>query len=373
VLEKRGRRSRACETVAEDIRRRIKEGIFPVNSYLPPERKLAEECGYSRPTISAAINLLAKDGVVMRAPGRSALVLPQRDPPARPELAVLYNVAGRASLSEEGQVIFEGIQDTLSRNAYRFTLVPLITEGDLLSPRSERSVAVKDVPSLVGRFGAFLFIEGTDAIEEILSIQSRRVPVVVANLEQPDVETCSTWVDHRKTTMEAVNILASMGHKRIAYIGTDPQYNFYAKTLDGFRQGMARAGLVVDEGLVAICIKTDSFPAYILAREFFKRAEPPTGIVCARDEHAGGACQAATEAGRVVGRDVSIIGFGALGDWAADPVLTTFREPAYELGAGAAEMLIDQVTNGWRPPERREFEPRLLLRRSVGPLLEPHP
>ena len=51
------------------------------------------------------------------------------------------------------------------------------------------------------------------------------------------------------------------------------------------------------------------------------------------------------------------------------PFLTTFREPCAEMGAAAAEMLVERIVNGWRKPEKREIEARFIVRRSAGPLI----
>ena len=59
-------------------------------------------------------------------------------------------------------------------------------------------------------------------------------------------------------------------------------------------------------------------------------------------------------------------GYDDLGWPQEKPFLTTFREPAYEMGQAAVDMVIDRLRNGWRPPERREFDAPLILRRSVS-------
>ena len=49
--------------------------------------------------------------------------------------------------------------------------------------------------------------------------------------------------------------------------------------------------------------------------------------------------------------------------------LTTFREACYEMGAAAAEMLVERIVNGSMPPEKREFATPFVLRRTAGPLI----
>ena len=40
------------------------------------------------------------------------------------------------------------------------------------------------------------------------------------------------------------------------------------------------------------------------------------------------------------------------------------------MGAVAAEMLVERIVTGWQPVEKREIPAPLILRQSVGPLLE---
>jgi DNA-binding LacI/PurR family transcriptional regulator len=102
------------------------------------------------------------------------------------------------------------------------------------------------------------------------------------------------------------------------------------------------------------------------ARKLLKGKHRPTAIVAGRDLHAEGICRLAGELGLVIGRDLSVVGFDDV-SWTQEvPFLTTFREPCYELGAVAADMLIDRMTGGWRAPEQREIPAPLILRRSAG-------
>jgi len=90
--------------------------------------------------------------------------------------------------------------------------------------------------------------------------------------------------------------------------------------------------------------------------------------VAARDLIAQGVCHAAKEAGLAVGYDLSVIGFDDCSWDDGREFLTTFREPCFEMGVTAVDMLIERLVSGWRPPERRVLEAPLVLRRSAGPV-----
>jgi LacI family transcriptional regulator/LacI family repressor for deo operon, udp, cdd, tsx, nupC, and nupG len=63
--------------------------------------------------------------------------------------------------------------------------------------------------------------------------------------------------------------------------------------------------------------------------------------------------------------DVAIIGFDDL-PWAdaLDPPLSVVRQPAYEVGRAAAELLLKRLTNRNSPAAWLRLRPRLILRSS---------
>ena len=253
-------------------------------------------------------------------------------------------------------MILAGIQNTLNRLGYMYEHAALTSHFKLAAVPFER-------------YGAFVCMGliRTESDTELADLERRKVPLVVAGLEEEvGAELSGTWVDHHKTTVNAVQLLATLGHRRIAYFGRDTGRYFYPKAEQGYKDGLAAAGLPVDESLIFRCEYTP-LASYIAAKALLARPDRPTGIVLARDGLAEGVCLATNETGLAIGRDLSVIGFDDLGWPIKEPFLTTFREPNYELGALAAEMLADRIVNGWRPAEKREIEAPLILRTSAGP------
>ena len=65
------------EQVKEAIRRKIKAGIFPKGSRIPPERVLLKESNFSRITIRRALSNLVEEGILIRKnAGRGLYVNP---------------------------------------------------------------------------------------------------------------------------------------------------------------------------------------------------------------------------------------------------------------------------------------------------------
>jgi len=353
------RRSTAAEKLARRLRERISSGVYRPHAYLPPLRSLVSEFGASPRTVSAALRILAAEKLTVQTRGRGTRVLPPQERLSRNVIGLTYAPPRNPLAVGSGQMrIVEGIQQTLLRNGYTCEPVNLNDTPMTLDELQER-------------FGALAIVQRVGADEEMRELERRRLIYVVANLERHALELSATWTDHCKTTLEAVRVLTSLGHRRIALVTRSSEHFFYDLVWDGYVAGLKEEGIEPDTSLVVESERPDNLSAYIAARQLLRLRPLPTAIVAARDYLAHGAYQAFTEAGHVVGRDISLIG----GDDVTWPdgreFLTTFHEPNYKMGAVAAEMLIDRIVHGWKPVEKRRIESKFVLRRSAAPIAAP--
>jgi len=339
------------ERITAEVHRRIVAGVYAPGAPMPTEQELASEFKTSRTTISQALAPLQRAGIIDQKPRRGTSVRPIG---ARPSCQSIRIVFGRGSLNKpEAARIVNSIHSTLSHLNQQSEMCPYDSCDELRAN------------AFVGRCAGAVFLEAFGCEELVRNLEKARLPCVVANLEQDACLTC-TWVDHRKTTWAAVRLLAALGHRRIAFLTRPTEAHFYRKALEGFRAGLDEIGVRLDPEWVVMSPASNSASAFQRTRDFMARGATPTAFVAARDYLAAGACAALSEAGIVVGRDVSVVGFDDV-SWAQEtPFLTTFREPTHELGAVAAEMLVERLISGWRPVEKREIEAPLVLRRSVG-------
>lgn len=344
------------EQIAREIRRRIVAGIYAPGQLMPKESDLALEFHTSRRTIGSVLGDLAGSGIVARRPGYGTHVIDVSDRPARSSVAILLPEG--AHYGPEGLSMVRGMQQKLSKLNQRCELVcDVLKRPDMTADEISR------------RYAGVLFVEALGLEELALELERRHFASIAANIEK-DIAVSGSWIDHARSTQTAVELLAALGHRRIALLTRPPTMFFYNNALKGYRNGLANAGIAFDENMVIVMVQEDcpdSVGAYTRMREFLAGHPAPTALVACRDYLARGAYEALTEAGHEVGRDVSLIGFDDFSWPQANPFLTTFREPAEELGAVAAEMLVSRLISGWRPVERREVEAPLVVRKTVGP------
>jgi DNA-binding LacI/PurR family transcriptional regulator len=130
----------------------------------------------------------------------------------------------------------------------------------------------------------------------------------------------------------------------------------------GYGDALAAAGMSIDD-IPVVESFNDRRHAAEMAATLFSLAPDATGLLAMSDVIALAAMKVAQESGRLVPRDLSIVGFYDIPEAAAArPALTTVHQPIVEKGRRAADMIFDSS----RP--RKEVLPlELVVRASSGP------
>src|SRR5207237_6067211 len=84
-----------------------------------------------------------------------------------------------------------------------------------------------------------------------------------------------------------------------------------------------------------------------------------------------GALQAITKVGLRCPEDIALVGFDDF-EWAAvmHPRLTTVRQPTYEIGQKAAQLLFERLEKRDAAPQVVRLQPQLIIRESSGAPLQ---
>lgn len=348
---KRGPRPQVVKRVAQALQKRLATGVYPVNTYLPSERQLADDLNAGRQSIAAAIRNLSELGLVERHPGRGSFIRPRIEK----TISLIHTVFPGSSLVwVEATAVLQGARDR-------------IVPGSMDLTEVDRLQWIKDPTLLSERTSGLLLIEIDQTIvDRVRSILMRGVPTVVANLEQDYSDVPASYIDHRAVVEQATRLLISMGHRRIGYVGNETNICFYSLARQGYTRALQEAAIPVDPGMIELRQGTMALAGFLGAQKLLAHANRPTAIVAARDGYAEGICQAIHDADLIVGRDVSVIGFDDMTWMDGREFLTTFAHPGAKLGQAAAEMLLEWVMSGERPPNRKLDAP-IIMRRSVGP------
>ncbi len=166
----------------------------------------------------------------------------------------------------------------------------------------------------------------------------------------------------------ATNHLIGLGHRRIGFIGDIPRvplaFTSSRLRLSGFRRAMRDAGYDVPAGVVAMGDHS-RHQASELAHRMLDRRRPPTAIVCASDTQAAGVLEAAGSLGLSVPSDLSVTGYDDL-ELADHLHLTTVRQPLFESGVRAVQLLLLGIDASPMTPLREVQDLNLVVRESTA-------
>jgi DNA-binding LacI/PurR family transcriptional regulator len=176
----------------------------------------------------------------------------------------------------------------------------------------------------------------------------------------------SVIVDEQGGARLAVEHLAGLGHRRIAFINGPQGWNASADRLTGYRDMLAQLEIPYDPALVeeGTWEVQSGYPA---AKKFLALPQPPTAIFAANDLMALGAIYAIQEANLRVPEDVAVVGYDDREIASISrPTITTVTLPCYEMGKASAELLLGRLQNQSEAQGPIRIRGRLIVRESSG-------
>jgi len=204
---------------------------------------------------------------------------------------------------------------------------------------------------------------------ELRRIRDRGTPVVL--LDRPgSAGQCSVAVDDRLGGEIAVTHLLSLGHRRITLVNGPGTIRQCADRRRGAFRAVERAGLDPAEVIGEVIVPAMNARAGAAAADELIGHQPATtAVFCANDMLALGLLRRLGQAGVMVPGDLAVVGYDDI-EFAADAAvpLTSVRQPKYQLGRAAAELLLDEADRPADHEHRRSvFTPELVVRASSGP------
>lgn len=181
---------------------------------------------------------------------------------------------------------------------------------------------------------------GRAAIHALLAQQ---VKVVVLDRRIDGVAVDSVRGDSVGGARQLTEHLLALGHCAIGCLSGPANLSVTAERVAGYRQALQAAGVPADDDLV----RYGSFTVesgYALTHELLLRTPRPSAIFAANNFLAIGVLRALREAGLRTPDDLSLAVFDDLpASYVAEPFLTVAAQPAYELGAAAATLVLQRV------------------------------
>jgi LacI family transcriptional regulator, xylobiose transport system transcriptional regulator len=321
---------------------------------------IAQLAGVSPPTVSKVLN--GRAGVAAETRRRVERLLREQGY-RRPE-----KVARAACV----EVVFYGMQGHLAVEIMRG--VKQVTVGNGLAVgftdvRGEESTGRRWAQDLLTRrpTGVILVHMGFTPEQHGL-LSASGIPLVVLDpTSEPLYPVPSVSAANRHGGIAAAQHLLDIGHRRIAVI-TGPLERLCAKArLDGVRTAMEAAGVPLDKRLVRAGMWFSFEDGFSHARDLLRLGDPPTAVLCGNDLQAFGVYEAARLAGARIPDDLAVVGFDdvSYARWCGPP-MTTVRQPAAEMGATAARLVLALAAGGTLIQTHVELATTLVVRASTA-------
>ncbi len=275
-------------------------------SFVKPDNRARVEAaleatGY-RPNLGARNLRRGRTGFI-------ALVLPELSIPYFAELASLVIAAAQ---EHEWNVLIEQTFGTLSGERLALSsLGPHLVDAAILSPEA---LQVEDF--------------------------QLSVPAVMLGEHAVDVPLSRVGIDNVAASTAAVRHLISLGRRRIAAIGANPQRGTAALRLEGYRAALAEASLPFDSSLVVPALNYHRADGAAAMKALLDMRNPPDAVFCFNDLLAVGALRTAAERFVRVPHDLAVVGFDNNDESAySSPSLTSVAPDKAAIARAAVELL----------------------------------
>jgi DNA-binding LacI/PurR family transcriptional regulator len=209
----------------------------------------------------------------------------------------------------------------------------------------------------------------TSDLEHLKTLQQRGLPIVFFDRVADELSTHKVSVDNFKGAYDATVHLLNNGYTRIAALAGSAYLSITKERLGGFRKAMEERGFAVDPPYVRHCLHGGMIYDEV-ERELqalMQLPEKPDAIIASADKLTTNCMRFFQKNGIRVPDDIALVGFSNLDlTDLLSPALSVVRQPAYEIGQVATELLIEQIESK-RPVldfETRILQPQLFVRAS---------
>lgn len=198
----------------------------------------------------------------------------------------------------------------------------------------------------------------------VLRIVQSGTPVVCVDRSLANKTLDKVEVDNHRGAYEAVEHILAQGHRRIGIICGPTDSSTSRERLRGYRDAHASAGIPVRTELIRYGdYKQGS--GQKLTEEMLNLPEPPTALFVCNGLMTTGALETIHQRGLKIPKQIAIVGFDEMPLAAVfNPPLTVVRQPAYEVGKSAAELLLKRLDDPKRPATSLRLLPTLMMRKS---------
>ena len=226
----------------------IRSGEFPPGSAIPTERDLGKIYGVSRITVIKSLDMLEREGYVIRQQGRGTFVSNSSENKgftngliATPTFAFISFSLGHSYISD----MLVGIAGTAARQNHSLHVF-----GSVSSSLDE----VNAINDAIHRGVQGIIVNPWREYRNApfyADLLARNFPVVFVDRYYAELATDYVIYENEQAGYDVTTTLIKQGHKRIAFIPSQEQQTTSVRQrLNGYRRALEAHGLTYDENLI---------------------------------------------------------------------------------------------------------------------------
>ena len=324
--------SSVYQRLAAKLRRTITDKALGPGALVASEHELARREGISRKSVRRAVDVLVREGLAERRPGKGLYVRNPASTSRLVQIVVPDLVNGLCVQIARGAAL-------VGRNVGVRTLI-----HDAHSSFDMDLEAIRGLPRTSARGAVILSLHHERFAEALCELKAAGYPFVLVDETPRGIEIPSVVADNYRGGYLAGRRLIDRGHKKIGFVGFFGADTVRAR-LDGLRDAMTDAGLLLSRSLIGEVhvepLESEKDEADRIVRTILDRPDRPTALFFCHDRAAAMGFTVIRALGLRIPGDVSVVGFD--GDpmcQLLSPTLASVRQPAREMGAAAMEMLL---------------------------------
>ena len=314
--------------LSEKLERYIAEN--GITGKMPGVLKLSRELGVHHVTLSKAMRLLEKKGLLSINGTKGTFVTERTE--KRPRHRVLALVGANTEQADSKELLAK-LNEYSLESGYN---VIGITFEEQLFQRNRRLLLNFPVDG-------FLFRMSSLRKEQAELLRRENIPIVSGARKEGYPWLDQTDCDHDAGYSMLLDRLIALGHRRIAHVTTFKGERFGDERAEAFLAEMAKRSLPVKTEWIYRdeCFRSGG-PLVPFLERLFSEQDRPTAVSCGNDLIALRVMTALERQGIRIPEEVSVIGYSDLSfGVACEPELTTIHQPFDRMGETAVKLALD--------------------------------
>ncbi|WP_298732490.1 LacI family DNA-binding transcriptional regulator [uncultured Chitinophaga sp.] len=200
----------------------------------------------------------------------------------------------------------------------------------------------------------------TQDLQHLRTLHERGFPIVFFDRIVEDINTHKVMVDNFRGAYDATMHLIKQGYRNIAAISNSEHLSITRERVAGYSEALAQKNIKTRKSMIKYCFHGGMILSEVeeAITQLIKTNPRPDAIFTSSDKLTTGCMRVLKKKGLRIPDDIAVVGFSN-SDLIEllDPPLTVVRQPAFEMGQVATELLL-QLIESKRPV--KEFERKIL-------------